>query len=281
MKYGMRRLLHFTYFLPVIYHYLVIIADLRVDIAAVHGFQQQEISNFHSRTTRRSAIIPDACPHLFSSFFSDGIYNEKFIIAASTKLTWEINEETNQKPLLVLSSRDDSPEDYPVDDGVIEDTSDWDQGQRWKVTVENLHNLGIQNITSTIQESHILENCPQLFRLETALVQETAKWIIDEFGVRYLQTSVLIDNPIILSYKKEDCIYGLQFMSTMMMTDAKPACIVSSTLFLQATQGGIQERSVSAALGEASVATSTATKSIASDTMESLRKLRATNRNKK
>jgi len=287
----MQRLLHFTYYFPAIYHYLLIIADLQVGIVAVHGFQQQqEITNFHSRTTR-TAIIPDdnnnnnnsnnAVPLLFSSFFSDGIYNEKFIIAASKKLGWEINEETSQKPLLVLSSRDNSPEDYPVDDDVIKDTSDWDQSQRWKVTVENLSNLGVQNITSTRQESHILENCPQLFRLETAIVQETAKWIIDEFGIQYLQTSVLIDNPIILSYKKEDFIYGLKFMSTMMMMDAKPACIASSTLLLQATQGGIQERLVSAALGAASVATSKATKSIASDTMESLRKLRSTNRNKR
>lgn len=297
-------LLHFTYYFTV-FNYVLFTAGLRV-----HGFQQQQQQRiiFHTTTTRtttRGSLISDRNHNhnndnynnayhrclLFSSFINDGNYNdEEFIIAATQKLTWEINEKTNQKPLLDLSLRDTSPEEYDSSDELLttEATSDWDQGQQWKITLKILSELidsvdenDITPPPSIIQESKILENCPQLFRLEPIIIEETAQCIIDEFGIQYLQSSVLNDNPIILSYKADDVVYGLQFMTTMMMTDSKPACAASSSLLLLAINGGIQERAVSTALGAAADATSKANKSIASDTMQSLRQIRTTNRNKK
>jgi hypothetical protein len=297
-------LLHFTYYFTV-FNYVLFTAGLRV-----HGFQQQQHQRiiFHTTTTRtmtRDSLISNRNHNhnndnynnayhrclLFSSFINDGNYNdEEFIIAATQKLTWEINEKTNQKPLLDLSLRDTSPEEYDSSDELLttEATSDWDQGQQWKITLnflsELIDSVDENDITpppSIIQESKILENCPQLFRLEPIIIEETAQCIIDEFGIQYLQSSVLNDNPIILSYKADDVVYGLQFMTTMMMTDSKPACAASSSLLLLAINGGIQERAVSTALGAAADATSKANKSIASDTMQSLRQIRTTNRNKK
>jgi hypothetical protein len=297
-------LLHFTYYFTV-FNYVLFTAGLRV-----HGFQQQQHQRiiFHTTTTRtmtRDSLISNRNHNhnndnynnayhrclLFSSFINDGNYNdEEFIIAATQKLTWEINEKTNQKPLLDLSLRDTSPEEYDSSDELLttEATSDWDQGQQWKITLQILSELidsvdenDITPPPSIIQESKILGNCPQLFRLEPIIIEETAQCIIDEFGIQYLQSSVLNDNPIILSYKADDVVYGLQFMTTMMMTDSKPACAASSSLLLLAINGGIQERAVSTALGAAADATSKANKSIASDTMQSLRQIRTTNRNKK
>jgi hypothetical protein len=298
-------LLYFTYYLAVINYVLSTAGLQRVGVViVVHGFQQQQQQRMilHiTRTTRRDSLLSDRNNNynnayhrclLFSSFVNDGNYNdEEFIIAATQKLTWEINEKTNQRPLLDLSSRDTSLKDYDSSEELltIEDTSDWDQGQRWKITLQKISELidtANENVitpppSSIIQESKILEDCPQLFRLEPIIIEQTAQCIIDEFGIQYLQSSVLNDNPIILSYKADDVVYGLQFISTMMMTDAKPACAASSALLLLAINGGIQERAVSTALGAAADATSKANKSIASDTMQSLRQIRATNRNKK
>mmetsp|Transcript_23855 Transcript_23855/g.44332 ORF Transcript_23855/g.44332 Transcript_23855/m.44332 type:complete len:131 (+) Transcript_23855:451-843(+) len=125
------------------------------------------------------------------------------------------------------------------------------------------------------KESEYLEACPQIFRFLPSMVTETAQFLISEFGVEYLESK-----PQLLGFKQSDVSYGLEFMSTMMMTDAKSLCAKSTNLLLQAIQGGIQEKAVQNALSTASDATSKASKSIASDTMESYRQLRANNRNK-
>jgi len=127
----------------------------------------------------------------------------------------------------------------------------------------------------------LLKHCPQLFRLEPTAIRETARYIVSEFGADYLRNAVLRDDAVLLSFRKDQVAYGLEFMSTMMMTDARPVCGASSAFFLQAIEGGIQERTVGAALGAASAATSKASRSIASDTMESVRKLRDVTRHKK
>ena len=223
---------------------------------------------------------------------SGDLYDSSLIAAASKKLEWEISEQRNQKPVLNLSLRDASPEDIETsaDD---DDQSQWNQGHRWKVTVEYLSELGVldsgepssatQNSQSpSISTRTLLEECPQLFRLDPSAIRETAQWIVDEFGISFLRAAIIRENnPVLLSFRKEDAAYGLEFMSTMMMTDAKPACAASSAFLLEAIRGGIQERTISAALGAASSATSQASRSIASDTMESFRQLRDANRHKK
>jgi hypothetical protein len=218
-----------------------------------------------------------------TSVGGDGSYDDNLVAAASKKLDWELSEEKKQKPILDLSLRDVSPDETKADGDGDGDVLEWNRGQRWTVTVEYLSELGVfANEGSSPASEEIVSVCPQLFRLDPSAIQETARWIIDEFGLAYLQAATLRDNnPILLSFRKDDAAYGLEFMSLMMMTDAKPACGLSSALLLEAIRGGIQERAVSAALGAAGNAASQATRSIASDTMESFRKLRDANRNKK
>jgi len=137
------------------------------------------------------------------------------------------------------------------------------------------------------RSSVLLKHCPQLFRLRSEAVQETAQWLVETFGLSYLRQAVLTDSTkednqaILLSFRKDDAEYGLTFLSRMMMGNAKPVCEASSSFFVQGIQGGIQERFVSAALGDAGQATSKASKSIASDTMASFRQLKDSNRRKR
>jgi len=223
------------------------------------------------------------CPlDMTTSTDGDAVYDDTLITKASKKLDWEKSEAKSQKPILNLSLRDVSPEESTADAVDDEDIAGWNSGQRWEITMKNLSELGVFANDEETSIQALLKNCPQLFRLDPTAIQGTAQWVIDEFGLAYLQNAVLRDgNSILLSFRKDDAAYGLQFMSLMMMTDAKMACAASSAFLLEAIRGGIQERTVSAALGAASNATSQAGKSVASETMESFRKLRDANRHKK
>lgn len=220
----------------------------------------------------------------------DGESDQYLMSVVSRKLSWEISEAQTQKPVLNLSLRDASPEEAR-DDENADDVSEWDQGQRWMITVGYLSSLDIVTddldsnepwLSPARSSSSLLKECPQLFRLEPRDIRETVEWIISEFGLAYIKKAVSQDKQsILLSFRKDDIAYGLEFMSIMMMGDAKPACGASSAFLLQAIQGGIQERTIGAALGAAGEATSKASRSIASDTMQSFRQLRDAKRRKK
>ncbi|KAG7348214.1 hypothetical protein IV203_016919 [Nitzschia inconspicua] len=204
--------------------------------------------------------------------------DDKILQAARNKLSWEIVQETQQKPILNLSARDLSPESTIEGTSAVErnydDISSWKNGERWTATKQLLESLGVD----ISNEVDILSQCPQLLRLESFMVEETASCIIDLFDVEYVQSEWQL-----LSYPLDDVVYGLEFVSTMMMmpqSDTRTICAQSSALLLQGIQGGIQERAVQTALGAASEVTSQATKAIASDTMKSFRQLRTNRRNK-
>jgi hypothetical protein len=195
------------------------------------------------------------------------------IAAASQKLSWEKVKEANEKPVLNLSAREQSPADT---NGNESSTAEWDKGQRWQVTRKNLEQVQV----TISDDTKILNQCPQLLRLDPDMVQETAKWVINQFDVEYLESEFKL-----LSYPVEDVVYGLDFMATMMMMTTnleavQGLCRQSTDMLIQGIEGGIQERAVQSALGAAFLATSQASKSIASGTMESVRQLRSSKRNK-
>ncbi|CAJ1951872.1 unnamed protein product [Cylindrotheca closterium] len=195
------------------------------------------------------------------------------IEAASVKLVWEKLQESSSRPVLDLSSRDASPDDSATtgtatssDDASNEE---WASGKQWQATKEALIELGI----SIDDETIFLKQCPQLLRLDTGMILETAEWIIQEFGgADYFAKQP--SSPKLLSYCLVDVQYGIEFMSTMMMNDAKPFCKGSSDFFQTAINGGIQERSISNALGAAGSATYQANQKVAGDTMSSLQSLK-------
>ncbi|KAL3936800.1 MAG: hypothetical protein SGBAC_007954 [Bacillariaceae sp.] len=189
---------------------------------------------------------------------------------ASVKLVWEVMEESNNRPILDLSSRDASPEDdtnATNDDGAAK--VEWESGQRWRATKDGLIKLGI----CVDDEMRFLDQCPQLLRLDTDMILETAEWILQEFGGSdYFAKQP--SSPKLLSYRLSSVQYGIEFMSTMMMNNAKPFCMGSSDFFQTAIDGGIQEQSVSNALGAAADATYQANQKVAGDAMSSLKSLK-------
>mmetsp|Transcript_36941 Transcript_36941/g.89736 ORF Transcript_36941/g.89736 Transcript_36941/m.89736 type:complete len:275 (+) Transcript_36941:61-885(+) len=194
------------------------------------------------------------------------------IEAASVKLVWEKLQESSSRPILDLSSRDASPEDTDATTSNNDDDAsneEWTSGQKWQDTKEGLIKLGI----SIDDETVFLTKCPQLLRLDTKMILETAEWILQEFGgPDYFSKHP--SSPKLLSYCLSDVQYGIEFMSTMMMNDAKPFCMGSSDFFQTAIDGGIQEQSVSKALGAAGAATYQANHQLAGDAMSSLKSLK-------
>jgi hypothetical protein len=181
---------------------------------------------------------------------------------ALAKLSWETFEEANARPVLNLSSRNASLEENKPSVHE-EDTSGWDQGQLWEETQKRLQALGFADVSS------LLPRCPQLLRLQPAMVLETAEWVIKEFGNKYLESE-----PRLLCYRPEHAQYGLEFMGIMMMTDdAKPACRASPALLMSGIEGGIQEQAIKSALGAAGSATSKASQTIAGDAMAAVQAL--------
>lgn len=211
-------------------------------------------------------------------FHSASPFDEVLIEAASQKLGWEILEESNLRPVLDLTSRDGAA---PVVDGPSSldggDTSEWDHGQRWAVTKRSLAGMGLDmNDDGDDEWASFLRGCPQLLRLDPSAVTETAEWVVREFGVAYLRSS-----PALLGFRAADAAYGMEFMSVMMMADAKPACSASGRLLEEAIRGGIHERAVGAALRSAATATSKASQSVAAEGMASYRELKANAQRKK
>lgn len=177
--------------------------------------------------------------------------------AASTKLLWEILEEQAAKPILNLSGIEDAPSEESVE----EDTSEWDDGQRWEATEKALRDLDIEC-------GEFLDKCPQLYRLETSAIVSTAEWLMEEG----LGTAIQAE-PRVLSYKCDDVQYGSEFLLNMMMgVPISPA--LADQLLLSGIDGGLQERAAKAALGNAGDATYKANQQVAGDAAATLNALK-------
>ena len=195
--------------------------------------------------------------------------DDEFYEAVACKLAWETLEEANARPVLNLSGRNDSPEIHSQPEQQDQDQKDslaeWKQ--KWQTkTLPGLLGLGIQIEN---HESDFLGKCPQLLRLDPALVLETATWFVEEFGCSYISKE-----PSLLSFRQADAAYGVEFLGTMMMVGnekAKLACAASPALLRSGIEGGIQERAVERALGAAGQATATARQNMAGDAMQTLR----------
>ena len=142
------------------------------------------------------------------------------------------------------------------------ETADWDQGQMWSETRKGLLALGISS------PDEFLLKCPQLYRLDSSQVLETSKWFIERegFGAAYL-----VQEPRVLSYKRADVDYGLEFLQLMTMSTSLALLV---PLLPSGIEGGLQERAVKDALGSAAEATSNANQRIAGDIVATMKALK-------
>jgi len=117
-----------------------------------------------------------------------------------------------------------------------------------------------------LNEDSFLDKWPQLLRLDTDFVIETATWLVKEFSA-----DCVASDPRLLAFRCADVEYGLEFLCTTMMQNAKTACSVSPAFLLSGIEGGIQEKAVQKALGSPGAATSAASQKNAADATQSLK----------
>lgn len=208
---------------------------------------------------------------------SDGEFRKdysQFVDAAKVPLLWEQLRATQKRPLLDLSAKTESVVDETGSTGDEQDLQpcEWDLGQYWIATCLELQDLGLEKLTGAAEQERYVKACPQLLRLPTSDVLETAAWLLETFE----GPSIVESDPRLLSYPKVDVEYGISFLSTMMMGAMDPiaSCRASPALFLSGIEGGLQERAVSSALGEASQATSQANQKIVGDAKASFQALK-------
>ena len=208
--------------------------------------------------------------------------------AAAQLLPWEQLASAQDKPILNLSGRDDSPEDTPVQKkNRALNTSAWDTGERWQNTWSHLCEvlpLLLLTSSSVSQEEYsedgaslFVTQCPQLLRFESDHIRETASWMKDAFG-EATATQLIQAEPRFLSFRSNDVAYGVEFMATMsMMTPelCRQTCAASPAFFMAGIEGGIQERTVHSAWQSASQATQQATQRIVGDAASSAQALKA------
>jgi hypothetical protein len=187
------------------------------------------------------------------------LYHAVDMDAVSAKLSWEVIDERMSRPILDLSSNRDELQNNQL---LPIDTSAWDQGQRWSETKEGLHALDLSSA------DQLLKKCPQLYRLESTQILETARWIIQKegFGLPYV-----MKEPRVLSYKCNDVDYGLEFLKQMTMSNSLALLV---PLLISGIEGGLQERAVQEALGAAADATYNANQRIAGDAAATLKALK-------
>jgi len=234
-------------------------------------------------------------------FFST-IISEDLLEASNEKLLWEVVREKEQRPVLNLSARDLSPEDVDEKQQQQQQQSKEESssphrenGEVWKTTQMQLTKMGLfsssssssnggkdedSSSSSSITRHKLLHSVPQLLRLDTTMVMETAQVLLEEFHIP--PALLLQESPQLLSFPPEDVRYGVEFLSLMMMMPSNlvlSTCQRTPALLRGGVEGGLQERTVQKALGAAAAATTSANHRIAADAVATLDQLRRTKKN--
>ena len=208
---------------------------------------------------------------------------------AEHKLPWEVAAERQSRPVLDLSGggsgMDDSDlslsdaastargerrmhenetnnDDYEV--GAV----DWSTGGVWRETRQALIEMVI---LSEATEELCLSKCPQLVRLPTEDVVESARALADTIG---MSPSAIAQNPTLLSYPAHLFPGAMEFLSNMMMLPQPTIsnlCQTNSDLLISGLDGYIQEQSVKNALGSAGDALYGVGRSVANDIGKNMR----------
>lgn len=240
-------------------------------------------------TTRRTCVRHRT--DLFASKLDASLLD-----AAGAKLSWEVIEERESKPVLDLN-REFGGEDAPLslseamqtsgeadgpsatvgDEAATEVAAEaWESGEIWMETRNVLVEKGVLTRDSAkegIDEDGLLASVPQLLRLETDQVGATVEAILDS-GI---PIALARSEPMVLTYPPSHIEGGLEFLGTMMMMPREVTITVCGStpgLFLGAVEGWMQEQAVKRALGEAGAAADGANQKIAGDVAQGLRALR-------
>jgi len=232
----------------------------------------------------------------------DGIITHELLERARLPLGWELQNAKEAKPVLDLSARNydtlslaDGADEFmsPVEDAtVIDDLNQvdcepWENGELWEDTAQNLIAMGIlannEGTGTKLTSQKILNKAPQLLRLPTSQIVEAASFLLSyPFGTN--STALLVTDPSLLTYWADDLEYGLDiYLSNMMFrgnstlaaqmiqTQLSFSPAMALQLVRMGIEGGMSERSVSRALGDAGKASSKAVEGVVGDSARSLR----------
>ena len=141
-----------------------------------------------------------------------------------------------------------------------------------------------QSMTRLMTSESMLDRAPQLIRLPTSQVVEATKFFMTQ-GQFSLKPLIQLD-PSLLTYCADDLSYGIEYLANMMTRGNKSQslqmlqtqCSISPSmalrLFRMGVDGGIDERRISNALGNAARASGKAVELTVGDAGRSYREFK-------
>ena len=215
--------------------------------------------------------------------------SDEIIQIAEQKLPWEVAAERQSRPVLDLSGgrsgindsdlsladaasavrgkRQTQENETNTDDHEV-GAVDWSTGGVWRETKQALIEMAI---LSEATEELFLSKCPQLARLPTEDVVETANFLVNTIG---MSPSAIAQYPSLLSYPAHLFPGAMEFSSNMMMLPQpmiSSLCRTNPDLLIGGLDGYIQEQSVKNALGSAGDALYGVGRSVANDVGKTMR----------
>ena len=211
--------------------------------------------------------------------------SDETIQMAEQKLPWEVAAERQRRPVLDLSGGRSGIDDSDLslsdaasaergegpihrkiaDDHLRGGAVDWMTGGVWRETRQALIEMAI---LSGATEELFLSKCPQLARLPTEDVVETANFLVG------MSPSAIAQYPSLLSYPSYLFPGAMEFLSNMMMLPQpmiSSLCQTNPDLLIGGLDGYIQEQSVKNALGSAGDALYGVGRSVANDIGKTMR----------
>jgi hypothetical protein len=182
---------------------------------------------FILRSSSRHINVFCADSLLSSGYDGTGdIITEDLLCRARIPLEWERKIAQENLPVLNLSIREsDTSSSVSVaeitDELGDQDDDDWIHGTRWKLTERHLVDMGIISYTEANQMSdltshQILTRAPQLFRLPTSQILDTAHFLLS-YPSGKESVNLIKADPSLLTYLVDDLRYGLrEYLPNMM-----------------------------------------------------------------
>jgi len=222
------------------------------------------------------------------------IITEELLERARLPLSWEVQRAREAKPVLDLSTRDSdalslangagefmsTAESREGSDDCVEGNDDWswEDGHVWQETEQHLMTLGLlmdgKAPGAKLTPQKVLTEAPQLLRLHPTQIVEAATFLIS-----YQNSTALVEmDPSLLTYWADDLQYGLEeylpnmmFMGNrtlaaqMIKTQLAFSPAMAVQLVRMGVTGGLEERQVSRALGNAGLASGKAVEGVVGD----------------
>jgi alpha-1,3-glucosyltransferase len=235
----------------------------------------------------------------------NGIFTPDVLKRAKEPLYWESQRAEDARPILDLSKKQPDVlalsdeaivnKDKHTEDAIFDDSDEigslWEDGCIWLETERQLVSIGVLHNETTPEQPKamsmspeaMVNRAPQLIRLSTSDVIGSANFFLDE----QLHLGGLIQyDPTILTYCVADLYYGLEYLSNMMTRGNQTLAIkmiqtqcslspqLALSLFKMGVDGGIDERRVSNALGNAAAASGKAVEYAVGDAGRSYREFK-------